>query len=56
MFVKSCFHWQSLHNNASDIGNLGWHDTDRKMSICVASPKVAKASKEGADIADVLTY
>jgi len=29
------------------LGLLGWRDMDRIISICVVSPKVAKASKEG---------
>jgi hypothetical protein len=29
------------------LGYLGRHETDRIISICVASPKVVKVSKEG---------
>ncbi len=44
-------HWQTLGDNAGDsdiitcLGHLGWHDTVRIVSIYVATPKVAKASK-----------
>jgi hypothetical protein len=47
-------HWQSLYakmtataapdcHNCTCLCHLGWHDTDRNISICAASPKVAKA-------------
>jgi hypothetical protein len=29
------------------LGHLGWCNTDRTISICIASPKVAKVSKGG---------
>jgi hypothetical protein len=46
--LKLCFHWQRL-------GQLEGRDTVRIISICVVSPKVARASKE-VDIGDIFVY
>jgi hypothetical protein len=54
--VKDHLHWQMLCDNARDnagdsdtyctwLGQLGHSDINRNNPICVATPKVAKASK-----------
>jgi hypothetical protein len=53
MSLKDCLHWQCLRTKPSVtatldctcLGHLGQCDTDRIISIYVALPKVAKASK-----------
>jgi hypothetical protein len=58
VLLKLSLHWQSLPRKTSAISqcgyvypilslHLGWHGTDRIISICFDSPKVARASKEG---------
>jgi hypothetical protein len=53
--VKQCFRWQSMHDNAINsntrqwqlttyLGHLGQRNINRNNPICVALPKVPKAS------------
>ncbi len=46
-------------HHCSCLGHLGRCNTDRTISICITSPKVAKASKEGNityNIVDIFAY
>jgi hypothetical protein len=58
-------HWQTLCDNARDnagdsdtyctcLGHLGHSDIKRNNPICVAMPKVAKASKQGLSLSPAL--
>jgi hypothetical protein len=64
--VMDSLHWRSFSakplatstcnsHYCACLGHLGWHNIDRIISIHVASPKVAKASKEGRALLPVLS-
>jgi len=64
--VMDHLHWQTLRDNACDnvgdsdtnctcLGHLWSSDINRNSPICVATPKVAKASKQGQSLLPVLS-
>ncbi len=58
IFTLAKFHHENVKDSdrlCTSLGHLGWRNTDRIISICVASTRVAKANTPLVAVAGIIT-